>query len=495
MNRRELMLVLSGAMTAPRTLRAQQKAIPVIGFLNGGSAEANPSLLAAFHEGLREAGRVEGENLKIEYRWAEFRYDRLPELAADLVGRKVDVITACGSAGEALVAKNATSTIPIVFATGLDPVESGLIASLARPGGNLTGVTNLNVQLWQKRIELIAQLVPQARVIGLLQNPNNAQVEGATDSARQAAATKGLQLELLRAGTEAEIDAAFASCRRAACRSSRRRRSAIRQSTRADRSVGGKLRDSLCLYPPRLRRGRRTDQLWSDLYCGLSPGRHLCWKDSEWGQTRRSTGPPVDQFRAGRQSQHREGARPNGSALDPRPRRRGHRMTRREMILLLAGAMTAARTLRAQQKAMPVIGVLGSSSPGLSAANLAAFHQGLSETGYVEGQNVAIEYRWAEGRYDRLPGLAADLVGDRVDVIATAGTPSVLAAKSATLAIPIVGAIVDPGLIASLARPGGNVTGLTLMTQDITAKQLELLKDAVPGSAKSPSCRNPICPV
>ena len=211
MKRRELLLLLGSAIASSRTACAQQKAVPVIGYLNGTAPDANVPLLAAFRQGLSETGYVEGENLAIEYRWAEFHYDRLPALAADLVGRKVDVIAACGGAGEALAAKNSTSTIPIVITTGADPVESGLVASLARPGGNLTGLTNLNVELWQKRVELIAELVPQARVIGLLQNPNNAGAGGSAASAQQAARAKGLQLEILKAGTEAEIDAAFAT--------------------------------------------------------------------------------------------------------------------------------------------------------------------------------------------------------------------------------------------------------------------------------------------
>jgi putative ABC transport system substrate-binding protein len=176
MRRRELLLLLAGAMTAAHALRAQQKAMPVIGYLNGTLPAANAELLAAFRKGLSETGWIEGQNLAMEYRWAEFHYERLPALAADLVGRKVDVIAACGGAGEALVAKDATSTIPIVFTTGVDPVEAGLVASLAWPGGNLTGVTNLNAQLWQKRVELIAELVPQARAIGLPASPSNAQI-------------------------------------------------------------------------------------------------------------------------------------------------------------------------------------------------------------------------------------------------------------------------------------------------------------------------------
>jgi ABC-type uncharacterized transport system substrate-binding protein len=213
MKRRELLLLLGSAMTAARALHAQQKAIPVIGYLNGTTPEANAAQLAAFRQGLSESGWVEGQNLKIEYRWAEFHYDRLPGLAADLVGRGVAVIAACGGADEVFVAKDATSTIPTVFMTGADPVETGLVASLARPGGNRTGVTNLTQLLWQKRVELIAELVPQTRVIGLLVNPNRAQagVGRVIDSTQQAGNAKGLQLEVLKAGTEAEIDAAFAT--------------------------------------------------------------------------------------------------------------------------------------------------------------------------------------------------------------------------------------------------------------------------------------------
>ena len=212
MRRRELVLLLSGAMTAPRALRAQQKAMPVIGFLAAGSPGPGAPFVAAFRQGLSEAGYVEGQNLAIEYRWAESHYDRLPALAVDLVGRKVDLIATSGSDLVALAARNATSTIPIVFIGGGDPVEGGLVASLARPGGNLTGFTLLVIELNPKQLELLTELVPQARVIALLVNPNSADAAARiTRDVQDAARSKGLQLPILKASTEGEIDAAFAT--------------------------------------------------------------------------------------------------------------------------------------------------------------------------------------------------------------------------------------------------------------------------------------------
>jgi putative tryptophan/tyrosine transport system substrate-binding protein len=206
--RRELLLLLSGAMVAARALRAQQKAMPVIGVLGSPSPGPVAADIAAFHEGLSEAGFVEGQNVAIEYRWAEGRLDRLPALAADLVARKVDVIAALAGTPPALAAKGATSTIPIVFSSG-DPIGLGLVASLARPGGNLTGVSSL--ELSPKRIEMLSELVPGAKVIALLVNPNNAIAESTIQNAQEAARTKGVELLVLKASTESEIDAAFAT--------------------------------------------------------------------------------------------------------------------------------------------------------------------------------------------------------------------------------------------------------------------------------------------
>jgi putative tryptophan/tyrosine transport system substrate-binding protein len=209
--RRELLLVLGGAMTAARSPRAEQKAMPVIGYLGSTSPGPVASYVAAFHQGLSETGYVEGQNVTIEYRWAEDRNDRLGALAADLVGRKVDVIVASGGPLPALAAKSATSTIPIVFTGVSDPVTAALVASLARPGGNVTGFSPFGFELMPKRLELLTELVPQAKVIAFLMNPNYSRAEDLIRNVQEAARTKGVQLHILKAGTESEIDAAFAT--------------------------------------------------------------------------------------------------------------------------------------------------------------------------------------------------------------------------------------------------------------------------------------------
>jgi putative tryptophan/tyrosine transport system substrate-binding protein len=210
--RRRELLLLGGAMMAARSLRAQQKAMPVIGFLGSTSPGGQVArLVAAFQQGLIETGYVDGQNVTIEYRWAEGRYDRLPALAADLVGRKVDVIVAAGGSPPALAAQSATSTIPIVFTGISDPVAVGLVASLGRPGGNITGFNPLAVEMNAKRLELLTELVPQARAIALLVNPNAWNAEPMIRDVQEAARVKGVQLLVLKAGTESEIDAAFAS--------------------------------------------------------------------------------------------------------------------------------------------------------------------------------------------------------------------------------------------------------------------------------------------
>ena len=210
MKRRDFVLLVGAALTTARALRAQQKAMPVVGFLSGAASDGYAPFVAAFRQGLSEAGWLDGHNMMIEYRWAEGSYDRLPALAADLVRRQVEVIAA-EALPAARAAKNATTTIPIVFEVGSDPVEFDLIASLARPGGNLTGVSFLAVDLMPKRLELLSDLVPQVSAIVLLVNPNNANVEHVVRDEENAARAKGVQLTILKAATETEIDTAFAT--------------------------------------------------------------------------------------------------------------------------------------------------------------------------------------------------------------------------------------------------------------------------------------------
>jgi putative tryptophan/tyrosine transport system substrate-binding protein len=207
------MTLLGGAVMWPLAARAQQPAMPVIGFLNGASPEGYAPYVAAFRQGLKEVSYVEGQNTTIEYRWAEGRYDRLPALAADLVGRKVTVIAATSSPA-ARAAKAATSTVPIVFTTGDDPIKLGIVASLSRPGGNVTGISNLLVDLGSKLLGLLRELVPGTTTIAVLTNPDFPGTERQLRDVEAAALVLGLKFMVLRASSEQEMETAFATIAR-----------------------------------------------------------------------------------------------------------------------------------------------------------------------------------------------------------------------------------------------------------------------------------------
>jgi putative ABC transport system substrate-binding protein len=210
--RREFITLLGGATAWPLAARAQQPALPVVGFLSIGLRESSDFLMPPFRQGLRVAGYVEGQNVKIEYRWADGQNDRLPALAADLVSRQVAMIVALGSTA-ALAAKAATATIPIVFGTAADPVEVGLVASLNRPDGNLTGVTNLNAEVGPKRLELLREMLPTATIFALLVDPHTGSAlnDAISRNMQAAASTLGLKLHVLHASTERDLDGMFAA--------------------------------------------------------------------------------------------------------------------------------------------------------------------------------------------------------------------------------------------------------------------------------------------
>jgi putative ABC transport system substrate-binding protein len=212
MRRREFITLLGGAAAWPFAANAQQQPMPVIGFLNGTLPDGYAERLRAFRQGLKETGYVEGENVAIEYRWAENQIDRLPEMAAELVRRQVAVIVATGGHAPAFAAKAATRTIPIVFTASEDPVKLGLVASLGRPGGNLTGINFFSGELVVKRMELLRELVPTAdRVAVLVNHANATNTETTLRDVQSAASAMGLQIQVLKASTSGEINAAFAT--------------------------------------------------------------------------------------------------------------------------------------------------------------------------------------------------------------------------------------------------------------------------------------------
>ena len=210
MKRREFISLLGGAAAWPLSARAQQPAMPVIGLLDSTSPDVHSNLLRSFRQGLNETGHVEGRNVAIEYRWSDGQYDRVPELAAELVRRQVTVIATIDGSESALAAKGATSAIPVIFRIGADPVMLGLVASLNRPGGNVTGVTSLSVEVGPKRLEVLHEFVPAATVVALLLNPTSPFAETLSRDFQQAGRILGLRTHVLHASSERDLSSTFA---------------------------------------------------------------------------------------------------------------------------------------------------------------------------------------------------------------------------------------------------------------------------------------------
>ena len=316
MRRREFITLLGSAAAAwPLAARAQQPKVPVVAFVNAGSSD--PPLAAAFRKGLNEAGYVEGKNVTVEYHWLEGKFDRLPALMADLVRRRVAVIAAPAGNYAAQVAKAATTTIPIVFGVGDDPVKLGLVTSLARPGGNLTGINFFANELSVKRLALLHELVPKAVRIAVLVNPSNPATAGTLRDTLEAARAIGLQIHVLKASTRSEIEAAFTTL--------------VRDRVEALYVAGDTFFTSRRVQFATLAASYRI------------PARR---------QARRPAGRAADQVRVGDQHADRPRARPRSAGDAARPRRRGDRVRRREFITLLGGAAVAwPLAARAQQGA------------------------------------------------------------------------------------------------------------------------------------------------
>ncbi|HKS87950.1 MAG TPA: ABC transporter substrate-binding protein [Stellaceae bacterium] len=333
MRRRDLLAALAGvAALAPAVARAQQKEMPVIGYLSIGTPESRRSFVDVFRRGLSENGYVEGRNVAIEYRWAEDKLDRFPALAAELVARNVDIIVTAGGTLAALAAKRATTTIPIVFAAVGDPVQEGLAASLARPGGNITGLSFFSPQLAGKRLEMLKEAVPGAALIAVLLKP-----DAMPDRARQArlkeveesAGLLGVRLRIAEARSAEDFDRAFSEIAAAQAAAvsvfvtplfiSERRRIA---------ELAARNRLPAVLRIQGIRRSRRLDVLRTEHSGFVSAHRRVRRQNTQWRQARRPSGRAADEVRAGDQPEDRQGARPHRAAIPPRPRRRGHRMRR-----------------------------------------------------------------------------------------------------------------------------------------------------------------------
>ena len=297
MRRREFIAFVGSAAAGwPLFARAQQSTVPVIGFLHSGSPGSFTRHMAAFRQGLGETSYVEGQNVAIEYRWAEGQYDLLPALAADLVSRKVAVIVA-GAPPAALAAKASTTAIPIVFGIGYDPVQYGLVASLNRPGGNVTGVVFFAGAPTPKRLQLLHEIVPTASAVGFLVNPNTPTSEGQVSDVRAAAHALGWALHVFNVGREGDFDGVFANV--------------IEQGVAAlivggdpffvssagtNNRIGGSPFTSGDLRSTRICRGRRPDELWDQPDRCLPPARRLHWPHSQRRKAGGSAGSPANQI-------------------------------------------------------------------------------------------------------------------------------------------------------------------------------------------------------
>ena len=510
MKRREFITLLGGAATAwPLAARAQQsermRRIGMLESLKADDKEAQ-ARISAFAQGLKELGWTEGRNVQIDVRFGPDNAT-LRKHAAEMVALAPEVILASGSATTGPLLQ-VTHTVPIVFVIVPDPVGAGFVASLARPGGNATGFTPFEFGVGAKWLELLKEVMPSMTHVAVIRDPAIASGLGQFAAIQAVAPSLGVDVTPVNARDPKEIErditafaryphgglivtgsALAAAHRHPITRLAAQHKMPAIYNQRMFVEAGG-----LISYGPNfLDQFRRAASYVDRILKGEKPADLPVQSATKYDL--------VINLKTAKSARHRR------AALVARPRRRGDRMMRRrEFITLLGGAGAAAWPLetRAQQPTMPVIGFLSSATSKQWSAPLGAFLEGLSEAEIVVGRDVTIEYRWADGQYDRLPALAAGLVQRQVSVIAALTTPAAVAARAATGTIPIVfSTIGDPvqlGLVASLRRPGGNITGATYLNVEVGPKLLELLHEVVPTAtyggcsrqSNESQCRNPV---
>jgi putative ABC transport system substrate-binding protein len=498
-NRRKLITLLGGAAaTWPLATWAQLGSARHIGVLmNGAATEVAPqSYVATFVQTLRQLGWIEGQNVRVDVRWSAGDAALARIYAAQLIDLTPDVLLASSTTNLTAI-QQGTSTVPVVFVQVSDPVEQGFVANLTRPGGNLTGFSIYEFVVGGKWLDLLKEIAPNLTRIGVMFNPDTSpQSKFFMRSIEAAAPSHGVQAAVVPVRSTADIEPAFERYADApngglilttdtftgmreqmiVDLAHRYRLPAISSNSRFPKDGG------LMYYGANV---NLTDQFQQ-----AARGSH-----SQGHKARRSAHPAGGQIHACHKSKNSQSARPHSTATAIRLSRRADRMKRREFITLLSGAAALPLAARAQQP-MPVIGLLSGRSPVTDAPLIAVMQHGLNDTGFVEGQNFAIDYRWADGHYDRLPALAADLVQRRVACIITIGGDiSVMAAKPATATVPIVFLLgsdpVRSGFVTSLNHPGGNITGVSAFQIELETKNLELLRELRPNAATVAVLLNP----
>jgi putative tryptophan/tyrosine transport system substrate-binding protein len=458
----------------------------------------------AFRQGMAELGYVEGVDYILEVRNADGEASRLPDLAAELVSLPLDILIA--GSPTIVAARNATSTIPIIMLFAGDPVAAGVVASLPRPGGNVTGLTTLQADLAGKRLELLKECLPAIRRVAFFQDVSEIGGTGAVvERAAPAAQALGVELVRLRPNGPAEYEDAI--------------QAAVTEGAEA-LSVSAGAFGNRTLIVALAARHKLPTMYWATEFVRIgglmayttnlpAQYRRAALLRGPRPQRRQAGGPPrgaSSRIRVSHQPQDSPGAGLDDPAARPAASDGGHPMSAFCRRWFLQGVGMAGLGLvagcgwgpgqPAPSARLPQIGVLW---PGQPPGRNPAFPQGLRDLGYIEGQNIALEYRWDENQPERWPDLAADLVRLKVDVIVAGHTQAAIAAKQATTTIPIVflagGDPVAFGLVASLARPGGNATGLTLFTRELNGKRLEWLKEATPDISRIVILYHPDSPV